>query len=130
MGNLLKKCVKCKQLKPRCCFSKDGSKYSRDGLQNRCKECWKKFHPQSKARNRRLIAKYGGSKFETITNRYDQDDIGEEWNCQICGEKQVRGLNPYMFEYPEHEFIKICAKCEFEVVAHKIEDFFKLKEVI
>lgn len=53
--------------------------------------------------------KYGGA-----ANNFVQADVGEEWACQSCGARHPKVLSPYRFEYPEGEWIRVCATCLFE----------------
>lgn len=56
-------------------------------------------------------AKYGWSKWGGPNQGIVQKNLTEEWYCQACQEKQTDELPPYMFEYAEREFIRICSKC-------------------
>lgn len=53
--------------------------------------------------------KWGGAKHELYINQWDRD-LGE-WYCQNCGKKSPHELTPYMYEFPEKEFVRVCAPC-------------------
>jgi hypothetical protein len=40
-------------------------------------------------------------------------EITEEWNCQICGERQIIGLPQYFFPMDDsrRDFIRVCSSC-------------------
>ena len=50
--------------------------------------------------------KWGGARMDLI-----QEDIGDMWNCQSCGDNQPNALSPYKYEFPEGEYIRVCATC-------------------
>lgn len=54
--------------------------------------------------------KWGGRRYELITDRQDSE-LADVWNCQSCGTQQPKELNPYKYEYPEKEYIRVCAEC-------------------
>lgn len=55
--------------------------------------------------------KYGWSKWGGANFGLVQKNLTEEWSCQACGEKQTNELPPYMFEFVEREYVRICSKC-------------------
>lgn len=56
---------------------------------------------------------YGWSKWGGPLLGLVQEDLTKEWICQACGEKQTDKLSPYMYEYPQGEYIRICSKCHY-----------------
>lgn len=50
--------------------------------------------------------KWGGARMDLI-----QEDIGDTWTCQSCGDNQPNALSPYKYEWPEGEYIRCCARC-------------------
>ena len=55
-------------------------------------------------------SKYGGARQGLVKT---DDKI---WYCQCCGEKQVREIPGYMYGLGNREFIRLCAKCWFEII--------------
>lgn len=80
-------------------------------------------------------AKFGWTKWGGANQGLVQKNLTQEWNCQSCGEKQTDELPPYMFEFAEREYIRICSKChhirlklsiaplEFDVLVVKVRIF-------
>lgn len=56
-------------------------------------------------------AKYGWTKWGGPNYGLVQKNLTEFWYCQACKEEQTMDLPPYMFEFPEREYIRICSKC-------------------
>lgn len=50
--------------------------------------------------------KYGGRRMSLF-----QPKIVDTWYCQSCNIPQPKELPPYMVEYPEKEYIRVCAIC-------------------
>lgn len=130
-----KPCRKCGVDKPVSKFWKDKSR--RDGLQTKCIDCWLAFW-KSKTRKERppqeIVTvtslgftwnKYGGTSYGVL-----QKDLTPQWYCQACNEPQTEDLPPYMFEYPEREYIRICSKCQFERTTKNIDSFFELIQIV
>jgi hypothetical protein len=63
--------------------------------------------------------KYGGALYTIYPNQWDRPEV--EWICQSCAKEQPKELNPYLFEYPEKEYIRVCSPCF-------AEDCLKLKK--
>jgi len=64
---------------------------------------------------------YGWSKWGGARHGLVKEDL-DEWFCQSCGEKQVKVLPNYMFDYfkDKRDFIRICSKCKNEAVRRRI----------
>jgi len=56
--------------------------------------------------------------------------LQDEWTCQACGQKQVKELPPYMFEFVPREYLSICAICQFTTTKFKITIFYELVELV
>lgn len=56
-------------------------------------------------------AKYGWSKWGGANYGLVQKNLTNEWSCQACGQTQPDELTPYMFEFVEREYVRICSKC-------------------
>ena len=54
--------------------------------------------------------KWGGRRYELISDRMDSE-LPDIWSCQSCGSQQPKELSPYKYEYPEKEYIRVCAEC-------------------
>lgn len=54
-------------------------------------------------------SKWGGGKKTVAINQFDR--VYDEWNCQSCGFKQPKEITPYLIEWPEGEYIRVCAIC-------------------
>ena len=46
-----------------------------------------------------------------------------EWTCQICGERQLEIIDPFVFPISDREFLRICAKCEAKRIRYEIKTF-------
>ena len=49
--------------------------------------------------------KYGGARKGVVKETLDT------WYCQVCGEKQTRGLPAYMYHIGDRDYIRVCSKC-------------------
>lgn len=50
--------------------------------------------------------KYGGASLGMIKER-----LGEEWCCQACGDDIPSELKPFLLEFHQNDFIRVCNKC-------------------
>jgi len=71
--------------------------------------------------------KWGGSNFGLV-----QKNLTETWFCQACKEEQPDELTPYMFEFVEREYIRICSKCHATRLKQNIKplEFARLISVV
>lgn len=53
--------------------------------------------------------KYGGRRYSVIDNQ--KTILDENWVCQCCALTYPPIMSPYKFEYPEGEYISVCAVC-------------------
>lgn len=65
-------------------------------------------------------AKYGWSKWGGANFGMVQKNLTPEWFCQACKEMQPVELTPYMFEFVEREYIRICSKCHHIRLKHNV----------
>ena len=74
---------------------------------------------------------YGWSKWGGGTKGIAREVL-EEWNCQICGEKQLIDLPQYFFPLDStmRDFIRICASCRSEIKKTGITNFVDLSREI
>jgi len=70
-------------------------------------------------------SKYGGGR-----NGLIKANPNGEWYCQSCGLAHPPSDSPYMFEFSEGEFIRICNKCLWLARANHIVDFLILRELV
>lgn len=66
-------------------------------------------------------AKYGWTKWGGPNMGLVQKNLTETWFCQACKEEQPDDLTPYMFEFVEREYIRICSKCHHIRLTHDIQ---------
>jgi hypothetical protein len=66
-------------------------------------------------------AKYGWSKWGGPNQGLVQKNLTPEWFCQACQDKQPDELTPYMFEFVEREYIRICSKCHHIRIQYEIQ---------
>ena len=52
--------------------------------------------------------KYGGRVYDPIGR---QDEDFSNWYCQSCHREMTEEMPPYMYEFPEKEYIRVCAIC-------------------
>lgn len=53
--------------------------------------------------------KWGGRRYSLADNQYGE--VEDIWYCASCTQSQPKELSPYKFEYPEGEYIRVCAQC-------------------
>lgn len=46
-----------------------------------------------------------------------------EWVCQICGERQLEAIDPFIFPISDREYLRICDKCEHKRIKYGISTF-------
>lgn len=51
-------------------------------------------------------SKYGGPR-----NNAKKEKITGNWNCQSCGKVFSEQIKPYIYEYIDEEYIRVCATC-------------------
>lgn len=72
--------------------------------------------------------KYGGGNHGLVKEGLD------EWYCQTCGRKQVKGLPSYMLPFDskyDRNFVRICSNCQNKLEVSKIEGFYhRLKRLL
>ncbi len=108
---VLKRCLTCNEFKPITDFNKN--KYRKSGLANDCRECYRSKY-LSKWEGSTYKAdglsghwtKWGGGVMGVI-----QDELDPIWVCQSCGQEQPKDLTPYKYQFPENEWIRVCATC-------------------
>lgn len=54
--------------------------------------------------------KWGGRRYGLVADRHDSE-VPNIWYCQSCNDPQPNDLSPFKFEYPEGEYIRVCAIC-------------------
>lgn len=59
-------------------------------------------------------SKWGGARSGVATNQWGDAGVDDEWFCQSCNAPQPPQLSPFRFEYPDREFIRVCAVCYAE----------------
>ncbi len=79
---------------------------------------WDKSHYVSKS-NTGFWTKWGGGRYVEVIDL-------PEWSCQACNDPQVDVLPSYLFQYPEGEYIKICAMCRYVVIRYELKSFKEL----
>ena len=70
--------------------------------------------------------KYGWSKWGGANHGLVKEEL-DEWYCQGCGKKQVKGLPSYMLPITHKEdrdFARVCSKCEHEIWFNRIRKTF------
>jgi hypothetical protein len=65
--------------------------------------------------------KYGWSKWGGPNFGLVQKNLTPEWFCQACKQMQPEELTPYMFEFVEREYIRICSKCHHVRITNDIQ---------
>uniref|UniRef100_A0A7C5YUN7 Uncharacterized protein n=1 Tax=candidate division CPR3 bacterium TaxID=2268181 RepID=A0A7C5YUN7_UNCC3 len=67
-------------------------------------------------------SKWGGGNYGIFR------EITEEWNCQLCGEKQIIGMPQYFFPFDNYrrDFLRVCSVCWHDL---KIAEIKTLKEL-
>lgn len=53
-------------------------------------------------------SKWGGNIQSVLTN---QSETFDHWFCQSCRREMGKELQPYFYEFPKGEYIRICAVC-------------------
>lgn len=53
--------------------------------------------------------KYGGRRYSVIENQKTLRN--EEWACQSCALIFPAVITPYKYEYPEGQYLNVCAVC-------------------
>lgn len=56
-------------------------------------------------------SKYGGKRHSIAYNQHGLSEVDDQWACQSCGQRQPHDLSPYLYEYPEAEYIRVCSVC-------------------
>lgn len=56
-------------------------------------------------------SKWGGRRMSIIESQ--NAVIDDTWVCQSCGHDQPKEISPFKFEYPEHEYLRVCSICYF-----------------
>ena len=51
-------------------------------------------------------SKYGGSNYGVV-----KEEITEPWTCQACGEINPVAMKPFLYEYVNGEFLRLCNRC-------------------
>jgi len=76
--------------------------------------------------------KYGWSKWGGPNMGLVQKNLTETWFCQACCEEQPDDLSPYMFEFVEREYVRICSKCHAIRLKENIQplEFEKLCDLV
>ncbi|MHA1304797.1 MAG: hypothetical protein ACTSPI_13955 [Candidatus Heimdallarchaeaceae archaeon] len=71
-------------------------------------------------------SKWGGGRMGITKETLD------EWYCQICGEKQLKGFPSYMIPIGNsgREYARVCTKCKAKAVEKHINSYFKLMSII
>lgn len=107
----VKKCWACGITKPYDQYNKDKSK--KTGITHICKPCYKEKYLSnwvgSSYRSNKIAgghSKYGGPRQELM-----QEQVEDWWACQSCGETYSEEITRFKFEYPEGEWIRVCAIC-------------------
>lgn len=67
--------------------------------------------------------KWGGRRYDLVADRQDSI-VPEIWSCQSCADQQPFEITPFKYEYPEGEYIRVCAIC----YADNCEKLFKRLE--
>lgn len=50
--------------------------------------------------------KYGGARQHVVKTHIDKT-----WFCQCCGQERPKELSPFLFEFQQGDFIRVCANC-------------------
>ena len=71
-------------------------------------------------------SKWGGGRMGITKEQTD------EWYCQICAKKQLKGFPSYMIPIDNsgREFARICAECKAKSVGKRANFYFELMEVL
>jgi hypothetical protein len=124
----LKRCVTCKEWLPPSAFNK--RRLSEDGLQFRCRECFRQWHAENKERHNAQIQ----GRVDRLRSQHNEKLRAylENSACSDCGEQNIRVLEfdhvrgqklndiamlirqAYPWEIIEAEFAKcevVCANC-------------------
>lgn len=59
-------------------------------------------------------SKYGGA-----VSGLRKQAIRADWSCQMCGHEIPMELKPFLFELFPGDFIRICNRCQREVIVNK-----------
>lgn len=108
---ILRRCTICHVVKPIGDFNKDKHRYG--GHSNKCRSCvkkkygarWKESHYETSGLTG-YWSKWGGVRQSVV-----KDEIETEWFCQSCTSVFPVELTPYRYEYPQGEYIRVCAAC-------------------
>jgi hypothetical protein len=63
---------------------------------------------------------YGWSSYGGSNQGLVDEDLGQEWACQACGEYRSCDEQPFYFEFSPREFIKICELCHIKRIHRDI----------
>lgn len=74
---------------------------------------------------------YGWTKYGGAMHGMVKEELNE-WNCQACGEKQLKGLPAYMIPEDDHfrEYFRVCANCKARAMLHKAKVMADLLELV
>ena len=53
-------------------------------------------------------SKWGGNRHDVFES---QNEVFTEWYCQSCNRQLGAEMQPFFFEWPEGEFIRVCGIC-------------------
>lgn len=56
-------------------------------------------------------SKWGGGIKTPYKNQFSP--VEESWRCQSCGKEMPKEISPFLYEYPEKEYIRVCPICLF-----------------
>lgn len=51
-------------------------------------------------------SKYGGAKQQVV-----KESIDREWICQSCQARHAAEMTPYLYQFMDDEYIRVCAIC-------------------
>lgn len=54
-------------------------------------------------------SKWGGRVYDVLDNQFTE--VREYWYCQSCNQPIPVSLSPYKYEYPQGDYIRVCAVC-------------------
>lgn len=67
-------------------------------------------------------SKWGGRRYGIADNQ--EEMVVPYWYCQSCHDEQPQALSPFKWEYPEGEYIRVCASCYAEGCVRLIDRLF------